>query len=267
MKRLDQVLVTRGLVVSRTVAVRHIQAGDVLVNDKLVTKPATKVTTDDLIRLNVSGPQFVSRAGHKLSGALDHFDAIDVVGKRCLDAGASTGGFTDVLLQRGARQVVAVDVGHNQIVPSLRTDPKVDIHEGLNIRYLRLSDIGDPVEIVVSDLSFISLKLVLASLVRVCTVNAQLVLMVKPQFEIGRERLPRTGVVTDPQQRQEAVSNVIATAVDEGLVPRGVAASPLPGQDGNKEFFFWATHDRTADQKDGFVVDRWLATQYVQWSD
>jgi len=267
MKRLDQILVARGLVASRTVAARHIQAGEVLVNDRPVTKPAAKIATDDFVQLKISGPQYASRAGHKLAGALKCFDAIEVAGRRCLDAGASTGGFTDVLLQRGAKYVVAVDVGHDQIVPSLRTDPRVEVHEGLNIRHLRLSDIGDPVEIVVSDLSFISLKLVLAPLVRVCTDNSQLILMIKPQFEVGRERLSKTGVVTDPQQRQEAVRNVIQTAVDEGLVPRGVAASPLPGQDGNKEFFFWATHNMAETHLDSFDIDQWLVTQHVHWSD
>jgi len=267
MNRLDQVLVYRGLVASRTAAARHIQTGAVLVNDRLVTKPATKIGPDDHIQLKVSGPQYASRAGHKLAGALEHFNTIDVSGRRCLDAGASTGGFTDVLLQQGAKYVVAVDVGHDQIIPRLRNDPRVEVHEGLNIRHLGLSDIGAPVDIVVSDLSFISLKLALAPLARVCTANSHLILMIKPQFEVGRDRLSKTGVVTDPQQRQEAVRNVIQAAVDERLKPRGVAASPLPGQDGNKEFFFWATHNMAEGYLDSFDIDQWLATQRVQWHD
>ena len=178
-----------------------------------VTKPATKVSDQDVIRLTISGPQFASRAGHKLAGALEIFHTIEVSGARCLDAGASTGGFTDVLLQQGARKVVAVDVGHDQLIQRLRVDPRVEVHEGLNVRYLKLEEIGEPVDIVVSDLSFISLRLVLGALVSVCVPGAHLVLMIKPQFEIGRERLPKTGVVTDPDQRREAVVAVIETAL------------------------------------------------------
>lgn len=268
MKRLDQTLVVRQLASSRTAAVRLIQAGDVLVNGERVMKAATKVTDDDVIRLTTSGPQYASRAGHKLAGALDAFDAVDVAGTRCLDAGASTGGFTDVLLRRGAKHVVAVDVGHDQIVQRLRMDPRVDVLEGVNVRYLELEDIGDPVQIVVSDLSFISLTLVLEALVGVCAPGAQLILMIKPQFEIGRERLPRTGVVVDAEQRAEAVLGVIEAALYQGLLPRGVAASPLPGQDGNKEFFFWATHDVAPNHLDDSIeASAWLDAQRVEWAD
>lgn len=268
MMRLDQTLVARQLASSRTSAVRHIQAGDVIVNGERVTKPATKVTDNDVIRLTTSGPQYASRAGHKLAGALDVFHAVDVSGTRCLDAGASTGGFTDVLLQRGAHHVVAVDVGHDQIVQRLRMDPRVDVHEGLNVRYLSLDDIGEPAQIVVSDLSFISLTLVVEALVRVCAPAAHLILMIKPQFEIGRERLPKTGVVHDPAQRREAVLGVVEAALQQGLVPRGITASPLPGQDGNKEFFFWATHDGADTHlHDTIEASEWLDTQQVEWAD
>ncbi len=268
MKRLDQALVTRQLVSSRTAAAKHIQAGEVIVNGRRVTKPATKVNDHDVIRLTIAGPQYASRAGHKLAGALDIFHTIDVAGARCLDAGASTGGFTDVLLQRGADQVIAVDVGHDQLIQRLRVDPRVEVHEGLNVRYMRLEDIGDPVTLVVSDLSFISLKLVLAALVSICAPGAQLVLMIKPQFEIGRERLPKNGVVTDPHQRREAVMGVIETALAHGLVPQGVALSPLPGQDGNREFFFWATYDVAgAHLHDTIEASQWLDAQRVQWTD
>lgn len=268
MKRLDQTLVTRNLATSRTVAARYIHAGQVLVNDQKVLKPATKVREDDRIRLTISGPQYASRAGHKLAGALDVFHTVDVTGARCLDAGASTGGFTDVLLQHGAAQVIAVDVGHDQIVQRLRVDPRVDVHEGINVRYLTLEDIGEPVDIVVSDLSFISLKLVVEALVRVSRPGAQFILMIKPQFEIGRQLLPKTGVVTDPAQRREAVIGVIATALSQGLAPQGVAVSPLAGQDGNREFFFWATKDIAgAHLHDTIDAASWLDTQRVQWSD
>lgn len=268
MKRLDQVLVTRKLATSRTAAARYIQAGQVIVNGQKTLKPATKVGADDTIRLTMSGPQYASRAGYKLAGALDVFQAINVTDTRCLDAGASTGGFTDVLLQRGAAQVVAVDVGHDQIVQRLRVDPRVDVHEGINVRYLRLEDIGEPVDIVVSDLSFISLKLVVEALVRVSKPGAQFVLMIKPQFEIGRERLPKTGVVLDPEQRRDAVIGVIESTLAQGLVPQGVAVSPLPGQDGNREFFFWATNDLADAHLHGTIeAASWLDTQRVQWSD
>ncbi|GAA4110649.1 TlyA family RNA methyltransferase [Enteractinococcus coprophilus] len=268
MQRLDQALVSRQLVTSRTVAAKHIQAGEVIVNGQKVTKPATKVVDRDVIRLTVSGPQYASRAGHKLAGALDVFHTIDVSGARCLDAGASTGGFTDVLLQRGAREVVAVDVGHDQLIQRLRVDPRVEAHEGLNVRYLGLTDIGQPVDLVVSDLSFISLTLVVGALVSVCVPGSHVVLMIKPQFEIGRERLPKTGVVTDPHQRREAVLDVIVAALAQGLVPQGVATSPLPGQDGNKEFFFWATYDVAGAHLHATIeVSQWLDAQRVQWAD
>lgn len=268
MKRLDQTMVARELASSRTAAARHIHAGEVLVNGQKVTKPAAKVTDSDLVQLTVAGPQYASRAGHKLAGALEIFHTIDVRNKRCLDAGASTGGFTDVLLQCGAEQVVAVDVGHDQMIQRLRVDPRVEVHEGINVRYLGLSDIGEPVDVVVSDLSFISLHLVLGALVSVCAAGAQLVLMIKPQFEIGRERLPKTGVVTHPDQRREAVSGVVEAALVHGLVPQGVAASPLPGQDGNKEFFFWATHDVAgAHLHDTINISQWLDAQHINWAD
>lgn len=268
MRRLDQVLVAKRLTSSRTAAARHIHSGEVVVNGQKVTKPATKVAEHDVIQLIIAGPQYASRAGHKLVGALEAFPAINVADKRCLDAGASTGGFTDVLLQYGAKEVVAVDVGHDQIIQRLRVDSRVTSQEGVNIRYLTLNDIGRPVDIVVSDLSFISLKLVLKALVGVCKAGAQLVLMVKPQFEIGRERLPKTGVVHDPRQRREAVLDVIEAALEQGLAPRGVASSPLPGQDGNKEFFFWVTHDLTGEHLHGTIDPvQWLDAQRVEWAD
>lgn len=267
-KRLDQVLVSRALASSRTAAARHIQAGEVIVNGQKVTKPATKVAENDVVRLTISGPRYASRAGHKLEGAFEAFHPIEILNKRCLDAGASTGGFTDVLLQCGAEKVLAVDVGHEQIIQRLRVDPRVEVHEGVNIRYLTLAAIDQPVDIVVSDLSFISLTLVLEALVGLCKPGAHLVLMIKPQFEIGRERLPKTGVVMDPQQRREAVARVIEAALTQGLVPQGMAASPLPGQDGNREFFFWATHDVTgAHLHDNIDAVQWLDTQHIEWGD
>ncbi|MBG6083727.1 23S rRNA (cytidine1920-2'-O)/16S rRNA (cytidine1409-2'-O)-methyltransferase [Zhihengliuella flava] len=200
------------------------------------------MSATDRITVQASAEEdYVSRAGHKLVGALQVFSGIDPSGLRCLDAGASTGGFTDVLLRRGAARVVAVDVGHDQLVPQLREDPRVDVHEGLNVRYLEMAGLGGPVDLVVADLSFISLRLVLGPLAQATRPDGHLVLMVKPQFEVGREAIGRTGVVTSSTQRRDAVEGVLDAARASGLECRGLARSPLPGQDGNVEFFLWLT--------------------------
>jgi 23S rRNA (cytidine1920-2'-O)/16S rRNA (cytidine1409-2'-O)-methyltransferase len=183
----------------------------------------------------------------KLAGALDAFPSVQVEGKRCLDAGASTGGFTEVLLRRGADHVVAVDVGHDQLVPQIRNDPRVAVHEGLNVRYMTAEEIGGPASLTVADLSFISLTLVVAPLAACTEPGGDLVLMVKPQFEIGKDRLGRTGVVTSERERRLAVGKVAAAAMDAGLELRGLASSPLPGQDGNVEYFLWMTRGMRTD--------------------
>jgi 23S rRNA (cytidine1920-2'-O)/16S rRNA (cytidine1409-2'-O)-methyltransferase len=240
MTRLDQMLVARGLAKSRTHAARLIVEGKVSSDGATLTKASLKV--EEQTELTVRGgveDTYVSRAGHKLAGALDAFPDIAVEGKRCLDAGASTGGFTDVLLRRGAAQVVAVDVGHGQLVPQLREDARVEVHEGLNVRYLKADDIGGPSAVTVADLSFISLTLVMAPLASCTDQGGDLVLMVKPQFEIGKDRLGRTGVVNSELERRRAVAKVASSAVDAGLELRGLATSPLPGQDGNVEYFLW----------------------------
>jgi 23S rRNA (cytidine1920-2'-O)/16S rRNA (cytidine1409-2'-O)-methyltransferase len=193
----------------------------------------------DLAVEHTDEDSYVSRAGHKLAGALDAFPEVIVEGKRCLDAGASTGGFTEVLLRRGAAHVVAVDVGHGQLVPQLRNHARVTVHEGLNVRYMDPEEIGGTAELTVADLSFISLTLVLAPLAACTSRGGDLVLMVKPQFEIGKDRLGRTGVVTSERERRMAVGKVAGAAIDAGLELRGLAASPLPGQDGNVEYFLW----------------------------
>jgi 23S rRNA (cytidine1920-2'-O)/16S rRNA (cytidine1409-2'-O)-methyltransferase len=239
--RLDQELVRRGLARSRTHAAGLIASGLVSSDGMVLAKAALQIPADRALQVSDDGaPQYVSRAGHKLDGALAAFPQVSVAGKRVLDAGASTGGFTDVLLRRGARQVVAVDVGHGQLVAQLREDPRVQVHEGLNIRYLSPQDIGGPADLTVCDLSFISLALVVGPLAEATREGGDLLLMVKPQFEVGRERLSRTGVVGSEQERRRAVSQVAAAAVDAGLQLRGLAASGLPGQDGNVEFFLWA---------------------------
>jgi 23S rRNA (cytidine1920-2'-O)/16S rRNA (cytidine1409-2'-O)-methyltransferase len=238
--RLDQELLRRGLARSRTHAATLISKALVSSDGRTLTKASQQVAPEqELTVADDGGPTYVSRAGHKLAGALDAFPSISVDSRRCLDAGASTGGFTDVLLRRGAARVIAVDVGHGQLVPELRDDPRVQVHEGLNLRYLSPVDIGGPVELTVCDLSFISLTLVMQPLAEATIPGGNLLLMVKPQFEVGRERLSRTGVVAADHERRRAVHQVAEAADRAGLLLRGLAKSPLPGQDGNHEYFLW----------------------------
>jgi 23S rRNA (cytidine1920-2'-O)/16S rRNA (cytidine1409-2'-O)-methyltransferase len=248
--RLDAELVRRGLARSREHAGELIAARRVRVAGALATKPATGVTTDVglVVLVDRDRPDYVSRGGHKLAGALAAFvpSGLSVAGRRCLDAGASTGGFTDVLLRHGARQVVAVDVGYGQLAWQLRQDPRVDVHDRTNVRELTVDRIGGPVDVVVGDLSFISLQLVLGALVGVTEADGDLALMVKPQFEVGRERVGKGGVVRDPALRAEAVSSVADAAAQRGWGVRGVARSPLPGPSGNVEFFLWLRRGEAA---------------------
>ncbi|WP_043447059.1 TlyA family RNA methyltransferase [Arthrobacter sp. L77] len=239
MARLDQELVARGLARSRSHAAQLIAAGRVLRGGVVARKPSIAVPPGDVLSVEGQGEDYVSRAGTKLDGALRAFPDIDPAGRRCLDAGASTGGFTDVLLRRGARQVAAVDVGHGQLVQQLRDDPRVQVFEGMNVRHLEPGDIGGPVELTVADLSFISLRLVMAALAGATHPGGDLLLMVKPQFEVGRSGLNRLGVVTSPQARRRAVAGVLHSALECGLDIGGVAQSELPGQDGNLEYFVW----------------------------
>ncbi len=208
---------------------------------QIATKAATQVETSApiVVRTPDTGPEYVSRGGHKLAGALAAFDEVDPAGRRCLDAGASTGGFTDVLLRAGAAHVVAVDVGYGQIAWSLRTDDRVTVVERVNIRELTAEHVGEPPTLVVADLSFISLRLVLAPIQRSVAADADLVLMVKPQFEVGKDRVGAGGVVRDPELRAAAVREVAGHAETLGLGTCGVTASPLPGPSGNVEYFLW----------------------------
>lgn len=239
--RLDAELVRRSLARSRDTARAAIAAGQVTINGTLATKAATQVTVDAdiVVRVEAGNVAYVSRGGHKLAGALRDFTHLGVKahGKRCLDAGASTGGFTDVLLRSGAREVVAVDVGYGQLAWSLQSDPRVVVRDRTNLRTLTLADIGDPVDLVVGDLAFISLTLVLDSIIEVSRPGADLILMVKPQFEVGRERLGRGGVVRDLRHRAEAVQTVAAAGAARGWGARAVAQSQLPGPSGNIEYF------------------------------
>lgn len=245
--RVDAELVRRGLARSRQQAADLISAGLVTIDGMPAAKPATAVTPS--AALAVGDPHrrtWVSRGAHKLIGALDAF-GIDVGGRRCLDAGASTGGFTEVLLDRGAADVVAVDVGYGQLAWTLRSDPRVRVIERTNVRDLTPEAIGGPVDLVVADLSFISLNTVLPALTACSTADADIVPMVKPQFEVGRERVGAGGVVSDPALRAEAVLAVAHRAAALGWRTHGVAASPLPGPSGNVEYFLWSrTHEAGA---------------------
>jgi 23S rRNA (cytidine1920-2'-O)/16S rRNA (cytidine1409-2'-O)-methyltransferase len=241
--RLDAELVRRGLARSREHASELIAARRVKVSGALATKPATGVTTDVAIVVaeDPDRPDYVSRGGHKLAGALAAFEpaGLEVRGRRCLDAGASTGGFTDVLLRHGAAQVVAVDVGYGQLAWKLQQDDRVVVHDRMNVRELTPEVIGGTVDVVVGDLSFISLELVLDALLGVCAEDGDLALMVKPQFEVGKDRVGKGGVVRDPELRAEAVVSVAEAAARRGWGARRVTTSPLPGPSGNVEFFLW----------------------------
>jgi 23S rRNA (cytidine1920-2'-O)/16S rRNA (cytidine1409-2'-O)-methyltransferase len=238
--RLDSELVRRGMVRSREQAATLISDGRIEVRGIRATKAATGVDLDTPLRIvDTGGEDYASRGGHKLSGALDAFAGLQVTNRRCLDAGASTGGFTDVLLRRGAREVVAVDVGYGQLAWALRTDSRVTVLDRTNVRTLTPDDIGGPVELTVADLSFISLGIVLPALVACTEDDGDLVPMVKPQFEVGRDRLGSGGVVRDPAVRAQAVVEVARQAARLGWGVAGVARSPLPGPSGNVEFFLW----------------------------
>jgi 23S rRNA (cytidine1920-2'-O)/16S rRNA (cytidine1409-2'-O)-methyltransferase len=243
--RLDAELVRRGLARSREQAAALIAEGRVEVRGVAAAKAAAQIDPADALRVlgAAAGADYVSRGGHKLAGALDAFEALPVQGRRCLDAGASTGGFTDVLLRRGAASVAAVDVGYGQIAWSLRTDARVTVVERTNVRTLTPDVIGGPADLTVADLSFISLRLVLAALAACTAPGGDLVPMVKPQFEVGRERVGEGGVVRDPALRAEAVLDVAAAAAQLGLGVAGVTVSPLPGPSGNVEFFLWLRRD------------------------
>ncbi len=238
--RLDAELVRRGLARSREHAVSLIAEGRVAISGRAATKPATAVEPDTpvIVKTDPDEPSWASRGAHKLLGALEAFP-VPVEGRRALDAGASTGGFTEVLLRRGATEVVAVDVGYGELAWSLRTDDRVRVHERTNVRTLTPEGIDGPVDLVVADLSFISLRLVLPALTQCARDDADLLLMVKPQFEVGRERLGAGGVVRDPEHRIGAVLDVAGAAATLGWGTSGVVASPLPGPAGNVEFFLW----------------------------
>lgn len=242
-RRLDAELVRRHLARSREHARELIDAGAVRVRGAVAAKAATQVEDADPIVVDESADDpYVSRGAHKLLGALAAFPEVEVADRLCLDAGASTGGFTQVLLERGAQRVLAVDVGYGQLAWSVRTDPRVEVVERTNVRTLTADTVAFRPSLIVADLSFISLTVVLPALVEVALPGSDLLLMVKPQFEVGRESVG-DGVVRDPDLRAGSVLAVARRAVELGLTVRGVEASPLPGPSGNVEYFLWLSKE------------------------
>lgn len=244
-ERIDKLLVDRGLVESRTKAQAMIMAGVVLVDEQRIAKPSDLVSAEAEIRLKGADDptsRYVGRGGLKLQAALQHFDinARDLV---CLDVGASTGGFTDCLLQHGARRVVSIDVGHNQIHWRLRNDERVEVREGINARYLTPDDFDTKFDLVVMDVSFISATKIMPAIVPLLTETGRLVTLIKPQFEVGRDEVGKGGIVRDPQKHARVVAEVNRAAEDLGLSVRTAMESPIRGADGNVEFL--ALYEKT----------------------
>lgn len=235
-QRLDQLLVTLSLFASRSRARDAIQRGTVTVNGKIVTKPGTLFTEDAEINIDDPAQDYVSRAALKLVAALDHF-GLDPKGQHCLDVGASTGGFTEVLLERGAAHVTAIDVGHDQMHPRISADPRVSNIEGLNARNLTVDDIGEPFTFIVSDVSFISLKLALAPALKLAEPGTRAALLVKPQFEAGRDAIGKAGLLKDPSSAPAVAAELERWFTEDmGWQSLGLIASPIAGGDGNQEF-------------------------------
>ena len=237
-ERIDKLLVDRGLAESRNKAQAMVMSGVVLVDEQRVDKPSQQYPPDSHIRVKYAEDptsRFVGRGGLKLEAAINAFQ-IDVKGLNCLDVGASTGGFTDCLLQNGARRVFAIDVGHNQLDWRLRQDPRVDVREGVNARYLKPDDFPSRFDLVVMDVSFISATKVLPAIVPLLTEHGRLILLIKPQFEVGRSEVGSGGIVRDAEKRARVVDEVNQAAAALGLRNVGVIESPTPGAEGNIEF-------------------------------
>jgi 23S rRNA (cytidine1920-2'-O)/16S rRNA (cytidine1409-2'-O)-methyltransferase len=239
-RRLDVEMVRRGLVETRSEAAQAIRAGKVAVGGRTMVKPSTLVASEEPVVLTEPSRRFVSRGGEKLDAALSRF-SISVAGSSALDAGASTGGFTDCLLQRDASRVLAVDVGYGQLAWSLRQDPRVMVMERTNVRNLRPEDLPFLPHVVTADLSFISLRAVIPALVACSLPRARFVLLVKPQFEAGRAEIGPKGVVRDPRTWRNVLGDVAAACEGQGLVVEEMMASPVPGPAGNIEFLLYAT--------------------------
>jgi 23S rRNA (cytidine1920-2'-O)/16S rRNA (cytidine1409-2'-O)-methyltransferase len=236
-ERLDERVVREGLASSRSAAQALILAGRVLVDDEPIDKSGTRIAVERSVRLKGGVRRFVSRGGEKLTAAIVDL-RLDPSGLTCLDVGASTGGFTDCLLQHGAARVVAIDVGHGQIHSSLRLDPRVEVRERVNARHLTASDFDEKFGLVVVDVSFISLELILPA-IHTCAPVAELLLLVKPQFEVGREQVGKGGVVRDDALRKAAADRVAAAACALGRRELGRAESRVAGPKGNREIFVW----------------------------
>lgn len=237
-ERVDKLLVERGLAESRTKAQAMVMAGVVLVNEQRINKPSDLVAPDAEIRVKGGGDpasRYVGRGGLKLEAALREFE-INVEGLTCLDVGASTGGFTDCLLQHGARKVISIDVGHNQIDWRLRTDTRVEVREGINARYLKPDDFPTRFDIVVIDVSFISATKILPAIFELLTNTGRLITLIKPQFEVGRGEVGKGGIVRDRQKHARVIDEVNRAAKNLGLQVRSVIESPIHGADGNVEF-------------------------------
>jgi 23S rRNA (cytidine1920-2'-O)/16S rRNA (cytidine1409-2'-O)-methyltransferase len=241
--RLDAELVRRGLARSRAHAQDLVRADKVLLDGRVAGKPSLPVGPHADVRVEQDGPVWVGRAAYKLVAALDAFgpQGLQVTGRRCLDVGASTGGFTQVLLHRGAHSVVAVDVGHDQLADAVRRDPRVRSVEGRSVRDLSVEEIGAPAGLVVVDLSFISLRLVLGRIATLVVPDGDLVVLVKPQFEVGRARLGKGGIVRRGRDRADALRGVCAAATEAGLGILALLPSPLRGSEGNAEYLGWMT--------------------------
>ena len=241
--RLDKLLFERGLAPSRERAQALILAGRVLVNQQKIEKPGASVEDDVPLRVLGEEQRYVSRGGFKLEAALDRWQ-IDLTGRRCADIGTSTGGFTDCLLQHGAAGVVAVDTGYGQIAESLRRDPRVTLHERTNARYLKPGDLGSGISFVSMDVSFISATLVLPGVLAAVREGGEsrveAVILVKPQFEAGREHIGKGGIVSDPAAHQLAIDRVRAAVHDLGAAGSEVAESPIQGAKGNREFLLYS---------------------------
>lgn len=254
--RLDQILVDRGLAPTRAKAQALILAGKVRCGDRRLDKPGTRVTAD--LELTVdAGPRYVGRGGHKLRGALDRF-GVDLAGQVVVDVGASTGGFTQVALEAGARRVLAVDVGRGQLDWSLRTDPRVTPVEGVNARHLAPGDLPERPDAAVVDVSFISLSLVLPAVTACVAPDALAIVLVKPQFEVGREQVGKGGLVRDPSLHREVLARIADVARDLGWSVSDVAPSPITGARGNVEYFLCLRRGsgaRTVEDRDRRVAD------------
>lgn len=256
--RLDIILVEKGLFPSRERAKAAIMAGVVLVDGQTVDKAGTQVNADAEFSIKQNPCPYVSRGGLKLEKAINEFN-IELTGAVCMDIGASTGGFTDCMLQRGAAKVYAIDVGYGQLDYKLRMDPRVINMEKVNVRYLDTDVIEDEIDFVSIDVSFISLKLVLPVAALLLRENGSLLCLVKPQFEAGREQVGKKGIVRDPDVHKQVIENVIGYAAASGLYPAGLTFSPITGAKGNIEYLLWLQKSESVDEKDSFTINQIIA--------